>query len=1264
MQNELSGEFTRSSSGIGETSFPADFKIDTMLSGFFGTVSRRAFGAADKQVSSLDAKFKRLRTVARSSFETMHRGANRAVDAVEKLGRGLREQDTQIKGLRQSARAGYEVLRSGVSRAAGGVDKLNQKLREQADRIRNMPRFRQPTAAPAGQPRDPNSGRFLPGGRGGGGGSGGGGSRFRFGGTSAGGFYAGGFGSLGGLTTLGAAFGLGSAARGFGSFDANITTLQAEAGLDAAQRKAVTGQILDIAGSTQFNTDEVSSTLIAMVKDGIALNDALEQVPNVLKLAVAESTDLGSAWVALRGFVQSTNSSWEESGRFMDYMSNATSLSAAKLSDLQDIAARGLTAHTTLDAFSTEGFLAIAGELKSLNISNEVIGTGLRQFGTTIARATEGGLNSKAMAVLEARGIQFERGMTEVEALRELQAGVEGMADSELKNFFHEVFGERAKKVFENIIPKVDELESKMEAIRKKGTVEMKFEIHSESLSNQFKLLTSAGDSLIKKFMMILNESNAFGDGIGWVTGKITQLTGFMEANTGAIQSWWGNFQEVMGGLFNLASMGIEKAVEWWGSLSAGGQTLVALGAVILTFVANPVAGLIAAGVLIIAKWQEIKSFFTTLWDGMDEPVSGFVTSVQEKTMGVINWVRGQWDEMSPYFKTLWDGISAVAGVAWEAIQFGASQTWDSIQVVWGPVSAFFRVLWEGIQLIVTLAWEAIKATIKGAVITIEGIWNGLKAVFNWSPVVFVRGQFMKLVTYFRDELLPQLKAPFETFMGFITVLFNKIADGIAKIRSFFSRDSEGKMRFSVEVDEPEPLKVALPKPMTSQATAPIPAAVETPQAAASETPEYHETQAVKTAAVSGSMKPTAGFQAALEKAEKAAKAADRRAISILGKPEKRSVRALGEKQDEREGNFGGRSPTPVRARQQDQRLFGVDRRTIAERAHTSEMRQAPDLSRVKLFERLESEFPRIFERFFGEDKTKRFRRADGQMTSPAIPETVLSGDEVDFQAWTQQLMRRMARNAVRKERPSTQSALGGLDRGGITADLLMNQEREQERALKGLEATRVVRFPKLDDEQYQDLSDMFRSGFLSLVDVNSAILSEMQTQTRLLGGKVTTGAVIRQQEESAFDDAIAKRLRETQEMLGTPIVTSEMETLKHLSGETVFGPPVPVSMSPHVEVEPPEMAAPHVPVITPEIDTALDLLLQAIHRSGSDASEGGRLTPTGQHVAVESAAIGSGTGNITIEKIEIHANSERSAREIAQAVMAEFERMQRERNF
>ena len=1365
--------------------------IDSMLGAFFGNVSHRAFGRMGAGIETLENKFKQLGSVAQSRTGTLRTGAERFSEAVQSINRGLREQANRIRGMPPLRQPSLQTFPIG----------------------RGMPS--QPKHHSYSQPRG-EDGRYLPGqGRGGrGGGSRGfGGTRFasRFS-PGAGGF--GGISAFGGLGSVGVLFGGASAARGFGRFDANLATLQAEAGLDTEQRKDVTGQILDIAGSTQFDTQQVSSTLIAMVKDGIELNQALEQVPNVLRLAVAESTDLESAWSAMRGFVQSTNSEWSDSVRLSDMMSNATSLSAAKLADLQDIASRGLTAHSSLDAFSTEGFLAITGILKSLNISNEVIGTGMRQFGTTIARATEGGLDPKAMAQLQARGIQFERGMTEIEALKELQQGVQGMADTELKNFFHDVFGERAKKVFENVIPKVDELAEKMEQIRKKGTVNEEFEVHAKSLTNQMKLLTSAGDSLIKKFIMILNEGEAFGGGIGWVTGKITQLTGFMEENKDTIQAWWGNFREVMGGLFNLVATGIEKAASFWAGLSEGEKTIVAIGAVIGAFVLGPVTGLIAAGALIVAKWDEIKDFFAKLWDGMDEPVLGFVKTVRDGTMGVVNWVRRQWDELSPFFARVWRGIRDGASSAWGWIRDNVGPVVEVVLSVWEPVGAILGVAFEVVKTVAAAAWWAIKTGVKGTVDWISTHWEALKTIFAWSPIGIVLRAFKGLIELFAD-IIRRIKSPLESFFGWIAEKFDWLRDRIADIRSWFTRGEDGKMTVSVALEEPEALKVDLPAAVLPKPQEPPTDASET-QKAAPKTPEatHYESYADTSGKASGIPKPVAsGFEAyAAADAEERRATARRRADAGLGKMEDRAMRTAPKREFTSEINRDYTSREQIEAMRADKETlarradetqrFGTDRKSLLAEAHAFGGKRA-DLSRVKLFDRLQHEFPKLFEKFYAPDVEK----------SPVIPEVVLSGDDRAFDQWTRKLTGRMERQEARQKTPTTRTALGGFDKGGITADRLLNRERYKKEAVETLEATKIIRFPSLDPEQARELGDVFRSGFIALSDINSAILAEMQTQTRLLGGTVDTSMpIVRPQSDSAFDDTIVKRLTATQEMAGviakdTPIpevrsvvsveplptpaikeatppalpkpqtdsasvvVTQDpvvftqpqpiepttppairpivnVETVEPLatapkpptvpqetsglgtenklemptppiaeSGvpsvtvnleqpaglkdlrlpefELPVSPPKVQTASPAFSVDAPsvsvtvpnvesaaatpapalaelpivtpevqDVAAPHAPVIQPQLDTRFENLLESgLRIADADGREGERVTPTGQRVEIADNRA-SGTGNITIEKIEIHADSDKSARDIAKAVLEEFNRMQRERNF
>ena len=1135
-----------------DISSDANNSIDGMLGAFFGNISQRAFGRMGRQINTLENKFKQLGNVAQSRFTSMRAGADKVADAVASI---------------------------------------NRRLREQAERMRNMPKMPRPPrqTAPSGTPQSGDT----RGGRG----------RGRrgpyFGGTSSGHMYAGGFGGIGGFGALGAAYGIGSIARGFGAFDANIHTLMAEAGPDIKQvggQAGLTQNILDIAGATQFSSGETAELLIAMVKDGVKLNDALSEVPNVLKLAVAESTDLATAWATTNTFVSGLNVPLSESVRLMDMMSNATSLSKLQLKDIQYIAGQSLSLYKEIAGFSEEGFLGISGILGPL-FRPERIGTGLKQLSLLLPQAASGQLAGSKNKVFQDWGVNITDAggnlLDEVSVLKEFERVFAGMSGEARNVELAKVFGTEAAPVFSALIGQSAKLAENMQAIRKKGTLDEKFAIHSEALTSKWKKLTGAGDSLIKKFVMILNEGNAFGGGIGWVTQKISQLTTFMEENKASIQAWWGNFREIMGGLFNLVATGIEKAASFWSGLGEGEKTVLAIGAVIGAFVLGPVTGLIAAGALIVAKWKPIREFFIKLWDKLDEPVLNFIKTVRDATMRVVNWIRRQWDEMSPYFAKIFKGIGFIATNAWKVIRFVASNAWEVIKVVWQPVSAFFKVLWQGVLLVTEVAWFAVKNVIKGVVIAIEAMWNGLKAVFNWAPVKAIRGGFMALVGFFAD-LVGKLKAPFQSLLDFVTGIFEKIANGIETVRAWFTRGDDGQMTLSVAIEEPKPLKVALP-PAPMQKTEVPPISSQTPSAATKQAETtYYETRAAKPA-TAGVAKPKPildDFVAGLEKDNKEKKKERSERQRAFGVKTSARTMQRGEiREFAQDINHAYVTKEQLYQLKADTKKLAIKadeahRMSVLVDAHALKGRSA-DVSRVRLFNRLQREFPKLFEQFYRTDKAK----------TPSIPKNVLSGDERAFSEWTEKLTGRMERLDARLKTPSTQTALGGLDRGGITADRLLNREREKKKAFETLEATRIIRFPKLDDAQAEMLGDVFRAGFIVLSDIQSASLSELQKQTMLMGGTVDL----------------------------------------------------------------------NLPVIHPQADSALDDLVRhrfdRIRNLQDSETEHGRGTATGQRVAVSETQT-SGTGNITIEKIEIHADSQQSAREIARAVLNEFEKLMRERNY
>lgn len=132
------------------------------------------------------------------------------------------------------------------------------------------------------------------------------------------------------------------------------------------------------------------------------------------------------------------------------------------------------------------------------------------------------------------------------------------------------------------------------------------------------------------------------------------------------------------------------------------------------------------------------------------------------------------------------------------------------------------------------------------------------------------------------------------------------------------------------------------------------------------------------------------------------------------------------------------------------------------------------------------------------------------------------------------------------------------------------------------------------------------------------------------------------------------------------PSITIEPPLLSELPSIVRQTENTPLARAPVVQPEMQDVAAPHVPVpvIEPQLDSRFEELLgSGLRLSERSEPEGERVTATGQRVEVGGSRT-TETGSINIEKIEIHATSETSAREIAREVLNELERKRREQNF
>lgn len=170
------------------------------------------------------------------------------------------------------------------------------------------------------------------------------------------------------------------------------------------------------------------------------------------------------------------------------------------------------------------------------------------------------------------------------------------------------------------------------------------------------------------------------------------------------------------------------------GGLAAAVAT--ALGAAIafitspITLVALGIGALIAAIVLLIKHWDEVKVAAAQCWEW-----------IKEKWKGAGEWFsQAVVEPVKALFSELWSNIKIKASEAWEGVKgiWYAVGTWFNNTVI-TPVSTFFSNLRDSIKNALSTAWTWVQDVWKGAgewfksigENMFNGMWEGLKSIWK-----------------------------------------------------------------------------------------------------------------------------------------------------------------------------------------------------------------------------------------------------------------------------------------------------------------------------------------------------------------------------------------------------------------------------------------------------------------------------------------------------------------------------------------------------
>lgn len=196
------------------------------------------------------------------------------------------------------------------------------------------------------------------------------------------------------------------------------------------------------------------------------------------------------------------------------------------------------------------------------------------------------------------------------------------------------------------------------------------------------------------------------------------------------------------------------------------------------------VAVVAGAAIAIYQYWDEIKLFFTNLWDGIVEVWGNFADWCNEKIIQpTVKFFKELWEKVSGFFKNLWDGIVEI----WNTVADWFKEkvidpVVDFFKNIWTKVSEFFKGLWDDIVNI----WGTVAEWFNEKVV--QPIVDFFEPIVEWISTFFegcwiiIQAVWKIVADWFKEKVIDPLVEYFKETKEKVSDFFKKLWEGIKEV--------------------------------------------------------------------------------------------------------------------------------------------------------------------------------------------------------------------------------------------------------------------------------------------------------------------------------------------------------------------------------------------------------------------------------------------------------------------------------------------------
>lgn len=471
-------------------------------------------------------------------------------------------------------------------------------------------------------------------------------------------------------------------------FESSMADVKKVVDFDTPQQfKEMSRDILELSKRIPMTAEALAQIVASGGQSGIAKQDLTAFAESAAKMGVAfditaeQAGDMMAKWrTAFKMGQDDVNKLADK----INYLGNTTAASAPLISDVV----------TRIGPLGEVGGVA-SGEIAALGasmvgagIQSEVAATGLKNMILTLVSgesATKSQQEAFGALGMDATTLA-QRMQTDAKgAILDVLSAIKGLDEASQAATLQKLFGKESLGAIAPLLSNLDGLKENFEKVAKAenyaGSMEAEFAARADTTENSVQLMNNRidaakiaiGNGLLPVVALLTEGIGSLASIVGDFAVKHPALIQGAAIFAGAILGLYGAINAVKIITMELnaikytylaltnASIGATLRAAAATKIASVSTKLMSLAQLAMNFAmyACPV-GIFIAGVLAIAaagyvvyqKWDVIKEFFVTLWDGAKTAIQSFIDGIYEKFGAVCSWLSEKWDGVKSAFSS------------------------------------------------------------------------------------------------------------------------------------------------------------------------------------------------------------------------------------------------------------------------------------------------------------------------------------------------------------------------------------------------------------------------------------------------------------------------------------------------------------------------------------------------------------------------------------------------------------------------------------